>query len=446
MAVLAVTTLAGREHFIFPALFALLYLLSPLIPLRVHLSNRAFLVLRIILLIPFALSLFMNKPNDMMKMLENIFYVFGLYFSLLLAIVAYKQKEKGDGVTLVALALLIFMAGGFKANRYYPILLAIETLVMIYFFIEEEHFARGKEKRRSRAYWITISLFTLSLFITSLGLAWFFQWTETKVGSLYLSTLQALTFSPAFSSKTRLQSIDNLKGSNHTVLRIISPAQPSYLIGKTFQTYQNSSWEASRKSKLLIPQRESHRETFARRCPEARGNLFHVQPGSTIEEALRFPMAFMTVYLTAPNTENIFAPKETVFASVRADQLRREDTGVITATMKNARGEYQLAVSLKMVVLEQDSDFSPYLQVPDTLAESLDRLSAEALGPSDTAAEKSRKMLDFFHGSFTYDTAPQAEGGKDAIEPFLFKSRQGHCEFFATAMTLWLRRNGIPIW
>jgi hypothetical protein len=97
-----------------------------------------------------------------------------------------------------------------------------------------------------------------------------------------------------------------------------------------------------------------------------------------------------------------------------------------------------------MVLVEQDPDFSPYLQVPDTLAESLDRLSAEALGPSGTAAEKSQKMLDFFHGNFTYDTAPQAEGGKDAIEPFLFKSRQGHCEFFATAMTLWLRRNGIP--
>lgn len=51
-------------------------------------------------------------------------------------------------------------------------------------------------------------------------------------------------------------------------------------------------------------------------------------------------------------------------------------------------------------------------------------------------AEAADALLNYLHGNFGYTTQMIAAGvGEDPIEMFLFRTREGHCEYFASAMT-----------
>ena len=91
---------------------------------------------------------------------------------------------------------------------------------------------------------------------------------------------------------------------------------------------------------------------------------------------------------------------------------------------------------------------SPDLAVPDNEAAALDRVIAEL--PIDGADEPHKLLAvqQFFAGKFTYSLWQRREqpAGRNetVLSRFLLKSRRGHCEYFATATVLLLRRLGIP--
>lgn len=54
-------------------------------------------------------------------------------------------------------------------------------------------------------------------------------------------------------------------------------------------------------------------------------------------------------------------------------------------------------------------------------------------------------MTGYFNDNYQYSTYKKGiAAGSDPIEDFLFRSRSGHCEYFATATVLLLRASGIP--
>lgn len=62
---------------------------------------------------------------------------------------------------------------------------------------------------------------------------------------------------------------------------------------------------------------------------------------------------------------------------------------------------------------------------------------------NDTAAIV-RAALDLFHhGGFSYTLAP-APLGRDAMDDFLFSTREGYCEYYASAFTVLMRAAGVP--
>ena len=84
---------------------------------------------------------------------------------------------------------------------------------------------------------------------------------------------------------------------------------------------------------------------------------------------------------------------------------------------------------------------------------SLDRLAELArdktanLDPDDKIALAARALTNHLHDSGLYKYSlipPQRDPKIDAVEDFLFEHQEGHCEYFATALTLMLRSVGIP--
>lgn len=89
------------------------------------------------------------------------------------------------------------------------------------------------------------------------------------------------------------------------------------------------------------------------------------------------------------------------------------------------------------------------LVVPEREEAALDQVIAELKLRDLPRAEQVRLLGNFFAEQFTYSLwqkAPSGGGGTNEtpLSRFLLQTRKGHCEYFATATVLLLRRLGIP--
>jgi hypothetical protein len=69
----------------------------------------------------------------------------------------------------------------------------------------------------------------------------------------------------------------------------------------------------------------------------------------------------------------------------------------------------------------------------------------EATAGSTSAFDKAAAVENFLRDSFTYSTqVPTVPPDRDWVEYFLFDSKEGYCDYFATAMVILLRTQGVP--
>jgi hypothetical protein len=89
------------------------------------------------------------------------------------------------------------------------------------------------------------------------------------------------------------------------------------------------------------------------------------------------------------------------------------------------------------------------LAIPAAEAPALAQVAGELGLAGQPPNEVVRRLAAFFSEKFTYRThlksaVADASGSATALNRFLLHDRAGHCEFFATATTLLLRKAGIP--
>jgi transglutaminase-like putative cysteine protease len=85
------------------------------------------------------------------------------------------------------------------------------------------------------------------------------------------------------------------------------------------------------------------------------------------------------------------------------------------------------------------------LTIPDAVDRTaINRLALEATHDAQTTYQKAMALERYLRANYQYSLDLPAAGEKGAIENFLFRSRRGHCEYFATAMVMLLRSLDIP--
>ena len=85
-----------------------------------------------------------------------------------------------------------------------------------------------------------------------------------------------------------------------------------------------------------------------------------------------------------------------------------------------------------------------YLTLPANLPARIKLLAAGIRRQGKSDAERLEQVETFFrNGGFRYSMTGLPTG-EHALEQFLFESKQGHCEFFASACALLLRAAGVP--
>jgi len=85
----------------------------------------------------------------------------------------------------------------------------------------------------------------------------------------------------------------------------------------------------------------------------------------------------------------------------------------------------------------------PYLDLP-SLDPRVADLGQQLTLPFDNPYDKARELERYFRTQFGYTLELLQQPVDDPIAHFLFVRREGHCEYFASAMTVLLRSQGIP--
>ncbi len=93
--------------------------------------------------------------------------------------------------------------------------------------------------------------------------------------------------------------------------------------------------------------------------------------------------------------------------------------------------------------LDKLDDPARYLQLPDVIDPRVRELAAKVVGPNPKTRSAAATLQRFLQSGYTYTLELAGEEG-DPLADFLFTRKAGHCEHFATALTVMLRTLGIP--
>ncbi len=86
-------------------------------------------------------------------------------------------------------------------------------------------------------------------------------------------------------------------------------------------------------------------------------------------------------------------------------------------------------------------------QLPDTLRPQLEAIATSWTGDATTARERVQALQAHLEADYSYSLEferGRASASSDAILQFLLEDRQGHCEYFASALALLARASGLP--
>jgi len=86
----------------------------------------------------------------------------------------------------------------------------------------------------------------------------------------------------------------------------------------------------------------------------------------------------------------------------------------------------------------------PYTQLPAELSSRIPALAQDWTRGGATPADEALLIQQRLHEDFTYSLAQPSSAAEDPLLAFLEDDREGHCEYFATAMVVMLRTRGIP--
>ncbi len=231
-------------------------------------------------------------------------------------------------------------------------------------------------------------------------------------------------------TETSIGSIGKLNLSGRIMFRLESERGdfPGYLREASYNLFRSPTWHATRRNFSglvsetndttweLLPGKDSrHSVSIAHSLARGRG-LLALPTGVSVLEKL--PVALET---------NRFGAALAQSGPPFVDFIARYDLG---KTIDSAPDDDDLAIvpakeaAVSQVARELD------LHIGMDLDEAL------------------RKTAAFFRNEFEYSTYLTAEGfgstNETALARFLLRKRSGHCEYFATATTLLLRKAGIP--
>lgn len=282
---------------------------------------------------------------------------------------------------------------------------------------------------------------TLLLFIVTLAAPLFFMFP--RVGGAGLgNNLNGLSGFTGFSDTVRLGEIGKLQQNNEIVMRVRLEENGEVLNNSYFRwrgvaldNFENQTW---RKSKINFA------ETFVKTERE----FFLIDAAKDSNQ-----LVAQTVYLEPIDTPILFAISRPVAIQGNFQQINKDTEGSLTTSRSGfERVIYKIFSDVSVpdeAELRKDKSQYPasaqrYFQTPKNLDERIPVLTEQVIKNSNAQNryEQAEAIEKYLQTEFGY-TLEMKAGGSDPLADFLFNVREGHCEYFASAMAIMLRTQGI---
>jgi protein-glutamine gamma-glutamyltransferase len=290
-----------------------------------------------------------------------------------------------------------------------------------------------------------------------LGIVLFFIFPRFAAGYLSRASMQPSLMS-GFTDNVELGQIGEIQQSPTVVMRVKTGGPVGYPLlrwrGIALTEFDGKRWSKPDREKEMVPASSDGRIYLRRKqlppLPEATA-----------------PRLKYTVFLQPIASSAIFTAGEPIslqanFSGDNAPSLRALQNSFIyrdfTDTLINPFGNYSAmryfgdsllppahAEQLRAASTDyRDEIREDYLQLPEGLDARITELARQVTAPGKNPYDKAKVLEQFLRSRFRYTLKLTENSGADPLARFLFVTRAGHCEYFASAMAIALRTQGIP--
>lgn len=292
-----------------------------------------------------------------------------------------------------------------------------------------ENFSSKKLPVTAIALLISTMLFALPLFFAF-----------PRVGGAGFGSSSAGNRVTGFSDSVKLGEIGNLLQNDEIVMRVGFEPQDLPRIsyprwrGVALDKFDNKSWS---KSSL------GNSERFAK-----------TDSGSYIVDFLGENKSLIkyTVYLEPLETPVLFALSRPILISRgNFQEIRKDDEGSLRVIRTGfERTAYSVVSDIALPTIEKlkndgseyPAEYDRYLQLPENFDAKIAQFAAQITSDKKNRYEKAKAVENYLQNNFGYTLQLKADGDQP-LSDFLFNVREGHCEYFASAMAMMLRTQGI---
>ncbi len=383
----------------------------------------------------------------------------GVLARMILSLTAIKLLQKKGDRDWIFLYLMSFfevlLAAGLSISALYLASFLLYLLVMVCAVIAFEMRKTAREVERKiagesiqkekvepksklslRIRKLPVTAIVLIVFIVVLATPLFFMLPRVGGAGLgsYEGKLSTLT---GFSDNVTLGSIGRIQQNDAVVMRVKLGDGPVgqgdlYFRGVALDTFDNKSWSKSK---------TNAKEPFVR----GERDLIQLDYASGRENLLE-----QTIFLEPLDTPILFAVPRAVAVQGNFSVLYKDGYGAISFQPNNERISYKVysdrglppVARLRADNQGYSTEYRPYLELPRLYDQRIAELASKVARSAGSRYDKAVAIESYLKTNFGY-TLEMKSGGAEPLADFLFNVREGHCEYFATAMAVMLRSQGV---
>lgn len=388
-------------------------------------------------------------------------------FVLLLAVVKlFGRFNHKDDLQLYALSFLIFAAAtavneGVTYGILFGLYVIAGTFSLALFHLNMELGGRPSLRASERTpfdrqYMAVLGAISAVIFVSSVGI--FFTFPRVGLG-FFVSQQREQVSVTGFSESVELGSHGVVRDNPEVVMRVEFPGgRPSdyatiHWRTMTFDQYDGKSWSQTLSDTERSLPREGERYIIRGKNRDIFADGSGEGGFRTLEIYLE-PMGTNLLPTLWPTVDMKFGNDDLAIPwNPRSGGLTVDAYGDVRHTVESEIGvPYTLRAlpkpnAQKLRNLDSDAPRRGpdprYLQLPP-VSERFQELAADITEDAETPYEKAEAIAAHMQQNFAYTTDLPKVDQNAPIESFLFETRRGHCEYFASSTVLLLRSAGVP--
>ncbi|RLE16476.1 MAG: hypothetical protein DRJ14_08515 [Acidobacteria bacterium] len=337
------------------------------------------------------------------------------------AIKSFDIRTPGDGLQVFFMSVIQLVVASELAQ---PLVFAVIFLVFMassVLFIMASYQAEEVEKMPRGLMTSGVALTLLVLPVVTM----MFVLIPRGAGGLLGSRNRQKAMS-GFDDKVSIGAFEEVLSSADVVMRItVAGRQPvaPYWRGKVFETYEQNAWENKWTHGFPYRNRKGVVQ-FVRK----------LQKGGIVQDVLLKP----------PKSGTVFGLSEIARIECDSRWVVQYPNGEVAVSRRRKKRLHYRVVSTGRRPGVRANTLDLYLQFPEGMKRTHKLAKTITAGIPD-AAGKCRAIVNWLKKNCSYSLkVPLAETVGNPIEDFLFETKKGYCEYYATAMVLMLRSLGVP--